>query len=288
MADPTRYKILAFLGITLFAALILSAGLGSLTFKPGEPFVGGEATSQAPEQMVIPKVSANGGQILPFIQGAAAFLFIVLLFFLMINLISAVGYKQILKSAVALAISLAILVILPRIHVPELRPIEVEPVPTAEAPIFEYPTTPLGDPPDSLIWFVVIVIGAAAVGFVLWLALRRSKPGQVNRFLQEAEEAMSALQNGVDLRNVIVRCYVQMCQALQEERGIERGITVTPHEFIELLAARGIPEGSVRILTGLFERVRYGSQVMSAQDEQDAVESLSAIVAACREGAVST
>jgi hypothetical protein len=209
------------------------------------------------------------------------------LFFLVINLISAVGYKRILRSAVALAISLAILVILPRINFAEIQRTDVEMIPTAEAPAFEYPTTPLGNPPGSLIWIVIIIIGAAAAGLVLWFALQRRKPEPVNRLLQEAEHAMNALQNGVDLRNVIVRCYVQMCQALQEERGIERGIAVTPHEFIELLLAKGIPAEPVRLLTSLFERVRYGNQPTKKQDEQTAIESLSAIVTACREGGAS-
>lgn len=284
MAENTRYKILAFLGLSLIAALILGASLDSLTFRQGEPFVGGDATPFASEPMASPKLS-TGGQILPFIQGAAAFIFIVLLFFLAINLISAVGYKRILKSAVALAISLAILVILPRIDFPELNPAAVEPIATAEAPVFEYPTTPLGDPPESLIWIVIIVLGVAAAGLLLWFFLRRRKPEPLNRLLQEAENAMNALQNGVDLRNVIVRCYIQMCDALQEERGIERGIAVTPHEFIELLLAKGLPGEPVRLLTRLFETVRYGNQTVSMQDEQDALESLSAIVAACREGA---
>jgi len=286
MADNTRYKILVFLGLTLIAALLLGVGLDSLTFQPGEPFVGGEATPSAPETLAAPKLS-NGGQVLPFIQGAAAFLFVVLLFYLAINLISAVGYKRILKSAAALAISLALLVILPRINPLQLTPIENEPVATVEPPVFEYPTTPLGNPPGSLIWIVVIVLVAAVAGLLLMFILRRRKPEPLNRLLQEAENAMTALQNGVDLRNVIVRYYIQMCQALQEERGIERGIAVTPHEFIELLLAKGLPGGPVRLLTRLFETVRYGNQTVSAKDEKDALESLSAIVAACREGSAS-
>lgn len=285
MTDQTRYSLLAILGLTLIAAMILTMGLGRLEFKPGQPFVTGGSDAPSVEANGGPKTPA-GGQILPFVQGAAAFLFIVLLFYLAINLISAVGFKRILKSAAALAVSLAILAILPRINTPELTPIEAEEPIRATQQAFEYPLTPLGEPPRSLVWLVIILIAAAVIVLVGWLILRRKRqPDSIETLLEQAENAVNALQNGESARSVIVRYYIQMSQVLQEERGIERGAAVTPHEFVELLAAKGLPAEPLRQLTRLFETVRYGNQPVSVQDERSALESLTTIVTACRTGA---
>jgi hypothetical protein len=282
MSNITRYKILAILAITLIASLLLSIGLGNLEFKPGQPFVGGSESTTMPDPVKGAKVS-TGGQLLPFIQGAAAFLFIVLLFYLAINLISAVGFKRILKSAAALAVSLAVLVLLPRISPPDLTVKPADPVGIEDPPVFEYAVTPLGTPPQSLVWLVIIILAAAIFGLGIWLFIRRKRsPEMLDRLRQEAEDAVHALQNGADIRNTIVRCYIQMSQALQEERGIERGISVTPHEFIELLLSKGLPGEPVRLLTHLFETVRYGNQSVSMEDENRAMESLNAIIATCK------
>ena len=86
----------------------------------------------------------------------------------------------------------------------------------------------------------------------------------------------------MDLRNVILRCYLRMTRALQEERGIERSQNMTVREFEDWLKYKGFPTVPVRQLTSLFEKVRYGTQPTMKVDEKAAVESLNEIIQYCR------
>ena len=75
----------------------------------------------------------------------------------------------------------------------------------------------------------------------------------------EAEKAWQALITGLDLKDVIVKCYRQMSLALEKEQGIERKDFMTTREFENLLEAAGIPHDPIHQLTQLFEAVRYGN-----------------------------
>jgi len=93
----------------------------------------------------------------------------------------------------------------------------------------------------------------------------------------EAETALEALRLGQDYSSVILRCYLQMQQALLEEQGIQREAHFTPLEFERQLAAIGLPPAPLAELTRLFEKVRYGHKRASQADEGAAVECLSVI-----------
>jgi hypothetical protein len=95
---------------------------------------------------------------------------------------------------------------------------------------------------------------------------------------REAERAIRALQTGSDIQNVIVRCYLQMSQALQKERGIKREAAMTARDFERLLEARGIPHTPVHQLTRLFEAARYGRRSSGPEEEREALDCLNAIV----------
>jgi hypothetical protein len=122
------------------------------------------------------------------------------------------------------------------------------------------------------------------VGF---LALKLWKQGQSpirfeDQLSQEAESAVQAIKVGEGLRSAILRCYLQMARALQEEQNIERGENMTVHEFEEWLAQKGFPTVPVHQLTYLFEKVRYGQEEIDKEDETTAVESLNEIIKFCR------
>jgi hypothetical protein len=78
----------------------------------------------------------------------------------------------------------------------------------------------------------------------------------------EAQQALQALQSGSNVADVILRCYVQMSRVLQKEQKLELKQTMTARPFERLLEARGFPAAPVHQLTGLFENVRYGYQVL--------------------------
>ncbi len=100
----------------------------------------------------------------------------------------------------------------------------------------------------------------------------------------EAERALQALRTGSHLNDVIVRCYIQMSQALQKEQEIELEQTMTAREFEHLLEARGIPYAPVHQLTQLFEAARYGFRQLGQGDEQKAFECLNAILSLAAPG----
>lgn len=130
-----------------------------------------------------------------------------------------------------------------------------------------------------MIWLVIIgfVLGAGFV--VIQLLKRKLFPVQVeDQLSREAESAVKAIEAGGDLRNVILRCYLQMTRALQVEQGIERSDNMTVQEFEQSLVSRGFPAMAVHQLTRLFEKVRYGKQPTMEEDEKTAVESLNEII----------
>ena len=99
----------------------------------------------------------------------------------------------------------------------------------------------------------------------------------------EAEKAWRALQTGLDLKDVIIKCYRQMGLALKEEQGIEREDFMTTGEFQHLLATAGVPYGPVHQLTRLFDAVRYGNWQPNPTDKHEAIQSLEAIMVYSRQ-----
>ena len=103
--------------------------------------------------------------------------------------------------------------------------------------------------------------------------------------LENAQQAVDALRAGMDLRNVVIRCYFQMALALQEKHGIQLEATMTAREFERLLEYEGFPVAPVHQLTSLFEKVRYSSQdTITQADEAMALASLNAIIRAGSQG----
>lgn len=153
------------------------------------------------------------------------------------------------------------------------------------------PLPPLPDfVPNPSLWTVLAVtlaISALLVGLaagVIWLIWRnRPRPEEpLARIGLQAQAALDALQFGDDFRATIIRCYREMTRVLQQERGIQRGIAMTPAEFESVLQGKGLPSEAVHQLTQVFEDVRYGDLTADRQQERLAKDSLAAIVAACR------
>jgi hypothetical protein len=136
---------------------------------------------------------------------------------------------------------------------------------------------PLGPLPAGLIWLAGLGLAAMLVGMGLWFLLRPAGRPASDGLTLQAELALQALKRGIDLKNVIVRCYWEMGQVLRQEQGIEMEAAMTVREFENLLMARGVPHPPVHQLTRLFESVRYGRRAVSADEERRAVDCLTAI-----------
>jgi hypothetical protein len=149
-------------------------------------------------------------------------------------------------------------------------------LPPTAAPL---PTSPLGSPPPLLNWLVALGLAVIAALVAVWLIRSSSGPEKdISRVGLAAENARQALLAGLDLKNVILQCYRQMSQALQQEQGIERQAYMTTREFERLLEESGVPHDPVHELTQLFEAVRYGRWHPDPGDEQKAIRCLDAII----------
>lgn len=166
-------------------------------------------------------------------------------------------------------------------------------VPTRQPEVI--PTLQPVEPPDPFLrppaWATLFISGlfsALLVAGGVYLLIRYMRAAQppvlsdLGEIGREASVALEALESGETLRNVVLRCYVDMSNVLKRTRQIEREAAMTPSEFAARLAALGLPEKPVAGLTRLFEAVRYGSAETTPADEALAVESLTAIVAATR------
>jgi hypothetical protein len=152
------------------------------------------------------------------------------------------------------------------------------------------PAQLIAEPPRWIAWPATLALAALiAVGFVgaAWYVWRRSHRAErpLEKLAREAQEALVALQAGAELKDTVMRCYLEMSRIVRRHRGIRRAEAMTPREFAAYLAKAGLPEEHVQQLTRLFEAVRYGTRTPSEQEARQAIDCLAAIVEACRSSA---
>lgn len=143
-----------------------------------------------------------------------------------------------------------------------------------QAPMPEIPSNSSSWVP-YIVGFTLILILFAAAFYLYQRSVRKEEEQEL--LSAEAKSALEELKSGIDLRNVILRCYYEMGQIVQRERGIDRKRWMTAREFEIRLIRAGLPEEPVKNLTRLFETVRYGSFDPNKEQEEIAVESLTAI-----------
>ena len=277
-----RKKIgLLFLTGALISMILLAASLSNMQLQAGTPFPGAGNSENTFENIIV--LPDAGGDTNPVLRGVFAFSLLILMIYVAGRLISFVRIKQILWLLLVVGILFALVSLLPGSTHRQAGPSPTEYIELPAASSAQALTTPLGQPPQGLIWFLTIVI-------VLVLALLSIKvlrqwldPTEVeDQLLEEAQDAVNKLKAGMDLKNVILRCYLQMAYALQEEQGIERSDHMTAQEFEAWLEAKGIPPVPVHQLTLLFEKARYSKQELSGDDERLAIDNLNEIIRFCR------
>jgi hypothetical protein len=277
MTPDLKRKTLACLAGALILTAVIAAALPQLDLKPGIPLPGyTDLSGGAPEVETNPLVAIS---IDAFWKAVLGILFIAGLIYNGYKLLRDVrwSWKNVLRSLfylfIPILLLLGLLLIITRVHV-TFEPPPVEALP----PVLKTEGPPLGPLPPGLIWLVWLGLAAGLTGLGLWLALRPPAKSSSDRLKLEAERALQALKTGLDLRNVILRCYWQMAQVLQQEQGLEKEAAMTVREFERLLEDRGVPPTPVHQLTQLFEAARYGRRPSSPDDERQAVDCLTAIV----------
>jgi Ca2+/Na+ antiporter len=142
-------------------------------------------------------------------------------------------------------------------------------------------------PPKVSSWTSYLVALAATVALAIgaWLLLTRQghELPELKDLAEIAQATLDDLQDGKDWGNTIEGCYFRMTDTIQKRRGLKRRIHMTPAEFAIVLEKTGLPGASIRRLTALFERVRYGGKKSTQKDVEEAVACMTEIVDACQE-----
>ncbi len=274
--------------IVLAAIILLAAGLSEIKLRPGQPFfIGSESL---PERDVMEPVS-GGEALLTFIRVAFALALLGLPFAIVYFIISPEFRKRVFKSLLSLLWIYALYVVLARLP-PEALTLEKGMIPGPPQPqdLVPPPVTAFSANPPAWLTFVAAfglaaLFAALLVGFVWRRRQRPASASPLDQLAQEAQDALESLRAGGDLRDVVLRCYFEMIQVLNEQRGIERRSDVTPREFEYHLESVGLPGEHVRRLTRLFEAARYGAKTAGEDEERQAITCLTAIVEACEEAA---
>lgn len=275
-----RNQALLYIVLTIICITILGVSLSDLQFLPGLPFPGAESSSVYNPTTLPDPFNKNNSS--PWIlQIVLAVGVILILFFLIIALLKKINYKLISLITGVLVILFTLFSVLTKLSPSQFQNVTEGTSPTEQL-LSEYQVAPIGDPPTNL--FIGVKVGLMLAIIVIFgrLIVHVFKPSQKdNKLADEVESAIQAITEGVNLGGVIIRCYLNMENAISEELGIDRGQSKTPHEFETYLIDKGIPKAPIQLLTTLFEKARYGNQCLAKEDELDALSSLFAIQKAC-------
>jgi hypothetical protein len=276
MTGSVQRKTLIILGLVMIITVIIAASLPQLKLQPGMP----------PPRLENNLVVAAPVEAEPFVAISLNKFFFILftlllagyILYVMVKLLRGANWKNLaifVRPVVVLSLIVSgilfLILQLPRYQGPAMPEL---PLPTPAPRV----TSPLGPVPPVLLWLVGIGIVVTGILLGVWILKTSSRPKPIDLVGFEAERAWQALKTGLDLKDVIVKCYRQMSLALEEEKGIERKDFMTTEEFEELLEAAGIPHDPIHQLTRLFEAVRYGNWQPNPVDEQKAIQCLEAIM----------
>ncbi len=277
-----RTTTLLQLTVALAALLLLAAGMGGLRFEPGQDINLLALLLGDGRLPTVPPSPAISGR-MDFQPWMRVAFWLMLAFTLAYAIVSPQARKRLFMTLIFV---LLILFIAERyrdrlqeqpLEVPAIEGIEA--LPAVAAPAIPEPPPFVTDPPVWLTWAVNVVV-ALAFFFLLWYLWQRlrPKPDPQSLLVEEAASALAELEAGGDLRDVVLRCYVQMSAVLKESHRVERRQAMTPREFEGHLAAAGLGDEHIHRLTRLFEGVRYGAQSSTGKTAQEASDCLQAIV----------
>jgi hypothetical protein len=278
MAIRKRLWIIFLAGLAVVAMILLSAGITGLELKPGRPLV---LSDDGAGRASLP-VGPNDSPLSELLRAAwrvMALACVILLPFAILQfIISPDARRRIIRDAIR---TLGFLFFYYLLAFGLSRQFGQAAAEAAQASNAATPEAPIAftPPSEGVVYSVSLgLIAAAAVGaWLLWRRLR-PKPNPLNALAREAQAALADLRAGSDLKNTVIRCYYEMSQTLNRERGIQRQRDMTPREFEQRLTAAGLPSPYVHRITQLFEEARYSPKPPGEHEEREAVECLTAIV----------
>ena len=282
MTGTIKRRTLVLLGLIILITIMIAASLSQLELQPGIPpprLLNGQVVAAPIEENQFLSVSVN-----KFILILIALLFMGTVLYSIYKLLRGADWKSILnvlRSVLMVSVGLGFLIFLIML-LPASRDAPAEiPIPTpAPRPVV---TAPLGSVPPLLLWLVGIGLSVISVRVGWWVFTSSRQLTSIDVVGWEAEKAWRALKTGLDLKDVILKCYLQMSLALKKDQGIERENFMTTGEFENLLEASGVPHEPIHQLTRLFNAVRYGNWQPNPVDEQKAIQCLEDIMVYSRE-----
>ncbi len=292
--ERSRQNLVAILFLVAAVAVILlfASGLSTVNLRPGGSLNVFAALTDlmSPAEVETPlatELDVQDEGLLP-VLGFARVLFWILLFLALVYaFVSPQFRKQVIRTAIFVAVMIFALnrlreTLTPK--EPEETPVGLaeQPPPGAYANALPDPPSIVTSTPDWIVWTITILFALLLVVLV-WFLWRRLRPraeeedGQA-QVAQRAGAALSELERGGDLREVILRCYAQMSNVLHENSNVKRHSAMTPRDFEEHLTQLGIGDQHIGRLTRLFEAARYSTGVPGPAAEAEAMDCLSAIV----------
>jgi len=301
MTKQEKYRLLLIMAGVTILLLFLAAAITRMKMQPGEPFP--IEWQQAPSGEGTP--FGNGYWFLVLIRGFLILCVITIPIYVFVNLLTPQGRRRLLKGFIRLLVLFFFMYLFMNFvesmsQSNEEKEVEEQPFMLGEG---EIPTEGLSTTEEQevtepspwldagiclgLAFLLAILITVLAWG--IYKASRERAGDAITRLADEAQEALDALQAGGNIRDTVIRCYLQMTQVLAEERNVRREEAMTPHEFEQILLTKlKLPETPVRRLTSLFEAVRYGDYHPGKREELEAIDSLSAIASACKSAKASS
>lgn len=290
--------VLALAILALLSLVLLTNALSTMNFLPSQPIGGGSSQREADPPVDLGKLlyAAAEQPLWKHIAfWAVLFMFVVIL----ASLLSPETRKQLIYAFLRTAISALILMY----FIKERREffadflskfsdigqnLEISPLAdTSPAPVFE--------PPQEVSWLSfavtlgIILLGIIAIWWFyrLWTQFREmtGSRNSLNEIAVIARESLNELKTGHNYENAIVECYDRMSEVVARRQGLKRDHTMTPSEFSTRLTRAGLPRDPIETLTGLFEAVRYGRQSAGQTEINQAIHSLTSILAYCGEAA---
>ena len=139
--------------------------------------------------------------------------------------------------------------------------------------------TEIYTPPDvmSVQSLVIGVIIFVLIGVVVYVLLEkgRSKNEDLGGI---ALKTLREISGGRQWDDAVIQCYALMNQVISDRQQLFRDESMTPGEFSLRLVKVGLPIGPVRKLTTLFERARYDDRSSHTSETEDAILCLEAII----------
>jgi hypothetical protein len=281
----SRQRLWTLIGLccAVVALLLLASSLSELRFRPGRFY---DLSALLPAMDGTGVALSRDPGALGFWQTLLSRVSLVLLVCLVIGLIfSRKLRRELLRRVISILIVLILFYQL--LNVLRGNPAQEQGFPAAAndplPPLLGGESLPafVANPTPWLIALVSAALLALLLGGI-WFFWRRlhTREAPLARLADEAQVALADLQSGSDLKDVVLRCYMQMSQILSEQRGITRPRDMTPREFARQLAAVGLRDEHIGQLTRLFERVRYGARQAGEREEREAITCLTAIAQA--------